>query len=421
VAPSTYFCLLCGTRLQSSRQSFHRSSAKEKGSSLEDSVAGYFEQLGFDVQTRVRMRDRFDVPHEIDVLASKKEPYGTIQVAVECKHVRIPIDIREVRNFHDKLTALGITKGVFVSTGGFTTDAKTHAQALGIDLWEETAVSGKVAKEEISTEKDVIHDALPIHPAAISDLSPVHILNHRIFSANIQLLYRPYYFVDYHCFTEHTAGGNSIILESKGTVVIDGITGEIVGSKVHEGIEPDITSAYQASAYHYHRCIGVQPQTVTSPSITGDIPWSVVRPKVDSARLRELAKIELVKSLTLEYFSRGRPSRLKHLKPKKRDVEILGVQPVKIPLYLGTYHFKNYTYSRMSLAALPEIALVLDETASCLQCDRVPVSVCEDCGGIACEPHGKKCWVCGKSLCDVCATSKGIISRRFYCAGHRQV
>jgi len=61
---------------------------KEKGGELEDSVADYFRRSGFDVQARVKMRDRFDVFHEIDVLASKREDYGTIQIAVECKHVQ---------------------------------------------------------------------------------------------------------------------------------------------------------------------------------------------------------------------------------------------------------------------------------------------------------------------------------------------
>ena len=105
------FCSSCGTNLRNvPAQTPIELSMKEKGASLEDSVADYFRRRGFDVEPRVKMRDRFDVYHEIDVLGSKKEDFGTIQVAVECKYVKTPIDIKEIRNFHDKLAALGITK-----------------------------------------------------------------------------------------------------------------------------------------------------------------------------------------------------------------------------------------------------------------------------------------------------------------------
>jgi len=107
---------------------------RDKGSELEDTVAHYFRQMGFEVEARVKMKDRFDVFHEIDVVASKQEDFGRIRVAVECKFVNGPMDIKEIRNFHDKLNALGFTKGLFVSTGGFTSDAESHAAALGIEL-----------------------------------------------------------------------------------------------------------------------------------------------------------------------------------------------------------------------------------------------------------------------------------------------
>jgi ribosomal protein L40E len=142
--PGASFCSKCGSNLKNiPSQSPIGLSTKEKGGTLEDSVADYFRRMGFDVEPRVRLRDRFDVSHEIDVLASKKEAFGTIRVAVECKYVKTPMDIKEIRNFHDKLSALGITKGIFVSTGGFTADAESHASALGIELWDTKTMQSK--------------------------------------------------------------------------------------------------------------------------------------------------------------------------------------------------------------------------------------------------------------------------------------
>jgi len=367
--------------------------------------------MGFDVHPRVKMRDRFDVSHEIDVLASKKEDFGTIHVAVECKYVAAPIDIKEVRNFHDKLSALGITKGVFASTGGFTTDAESHAGALGIELWDMKTIQDKMAKLE-TPQKDVIHDALPVNPTVISALSPRHLRNFRLFSETIRLNYRPYYFVDYHCFSQHTVAGNSVLLESKGKVIIDGVTGQIVDSKTSTGKEPALTRMGP-----YIGCISIQPQTITSANLPAQLPLLVIGPEVDSLRAKDVAKIELVKSLSFEYwYQTTRTAVRKLLKPRKKDIDILDVQLVKIPLLIGIYRFRDRAYNRISLA--PTGAFVLDQTASCVKCQALPVVVCENCGGITCESHSKNCTICGRNLCNDCAISKGIISKKYYCTEH---
>jgi restriction endonuclease Mrr len=155
---------------------------KKKGAQLEDLVADYSRRRGFDVEARAKMRDRYDVYHEIDVLSSKKEDFGTIQVAVECKYVKTPIDIKEVRNFHDKLESLGITKGIFVSTGGFTTDAESHANSLGIELWDMATLQTKTKLAEAAPEKDLIHDALPAKLSTLSTPAPGHLRNFGVLS-----------------------------------------------------------------------------------------------------------------------------------------------------------------------------------------------------------------------------------------------
>jgi len=206
--------------------------------------------------------------------------------------------------------------------------------------------------------------------------------------------------------------GNSVLLESKGNVIIDGVTGQIVDSKTATGKEPALPKMGP-----YVECIGIQPRTITSANLPTKLPLSAMSQRIDSVRAKDMAKIELVKSLSLEYvYHTARTTGRKALKPKKKDVDILNVQLVKIPLVSATYRFRNYTYTRTSLASTGR--LVLDQTASCVQCRNPPVLVCENCGGIACESHSKNCEICGKNLCTACAISKGIISKRYYCAEH---
>jgi hypothetical protein len=55
----------------------------------------------------------------------------TIRIAVECKYAASSIDTGEARNFHDELMPLNITKGLFISTAGFTAEVVAHAKSLG--------------------------------------------------------------------------------------------------------------------------------------------------------------------------------------------------------------------------------------------------------------------------------------------------
>lgn len=388
------FCPSCGVNLKSGKHSTAQVSAqvsmKEKGGELEDAVAGYFRSKGYDVQVRTKMRDRRDVFNEIDVLASKREDFGTIQIAIECKNVGSPIDIKELRNFNDKLSALGVTKGIFVSTGGFTTDAESHAASVNIELWDEKTLEEKMSRLG-TLEKDIIQDAFPVNVTSIASLSPRHLRNFNIFSESVHLNFRPFYFADYHCFSQHSVRGDSVIIESKGTVVIDGVNGQVVDSRTIAGQEPDLPRMGA-----YVGCTGLVPQAITRNNLPEDIQFSVHSANIDLSRAKDIAKVELVKSLSFHHrYETTRTSGVKILNPKKNDIEILDIQPVKVPHFTGTYRFRNYSYVRTLLASTA--GFVLDHTGKCLLCSNRPLVACENCGGIMCESHTRTCSVCAKN------------------------
>jgi hypothetical protein len=390
---------------------------KDRGNELEDLVASYFQSMGYDVQTRVRIPDRRDVLHEIDVIASKRTDVGvTNQYPVECKHVSSPIDIKELRNFNDKLFALGLTNGIFVSTGGFTADAEAFADSVNIEMWDEKELEQRLARRDLPDE-NVIHDALPLNSALITSLAPRHLKGSNVLSESINLDYLPYYFADYHCFSEHSVRGDSVYIESGGSVVIDGYDGRIVDSKQTVGnVEPELPRIGV-----YVGCIGLQPQTITT-EIFEDLPDNV-QPRgcafaVELRRAKELAKIELVKSLSYRYsYTTSRGSGVQVVIPRKKDIEILRIQPVKIPHLIGTYRFRNYAYERTCLASTG--VFVLDQTSKCLSCPNQASAVCGNCGVIVCNSHLRTCSACSMSLCTNCVVSKGIISRTNYCPNHQ--
>jgi len=386
-------------------------SMRDKGSELEDTVANYFRQIGFDVEARVKMKDRFDVFHEIDVVASKQEEFGRIQVAVECKFVSGPMDIKEVRNFHDKLGALGFTKGVFVSTGGFTSDAELHAGALGIELWDERILEQKLSKLTIP-QASVVHDVLPVRTEA-SVLIPRHLRNHQMLHETVRMNLMPFYFMEYKCFSQHSVAGNAVVIESKGALLLDAISGHAVGFKAREGIQP----ASGAIGGAFAELLNLAP--IDSPSL-GEIPVSVTNPRVDSSLAKDSARTELVKHLAIKY-SYHTPStyqkRTKVLQPKKKDVEILEFRHVKVPIFIGIYQLKGRTYTRTCLASTGRF--IQDDMVSCTRCKNPPSVVCMDCGAIVCKSsHAYSCATCGKDVCFSCMVSKGILSKKHYCKEH---
>ena len=380
-------------------------SAKERGGFLEDSVADYLRHLGFEVVLRTRLSDKYEVQHEIDVLASRTEAFGTIRLAVECKYVKTPIDIKEVRNFHDKLTSLGITKGIFVSTGGFTADAEAHAKALGIELWDLRTLQEKLDQIRIP-EKETISDALPVMAL---DPYPRHLTNWNLLSAAHKLYYFPLYFANYRCFSQHTVTGQSVILESEGYVIVDGITGTILDSRLIRGLAPNIPTTGI-----YADCLAIAPQVLqrTPPQNLQGAEVTVEPQKVDATRARESVKEELVKNLSIA----TKRTRYREISPRKKDIEITSLRLVKVPHLYSTFKFKDKSYQRVFQAATNK--MIRDETTSCAFLCPNATALCEECGQLVCGRHLKICVTCGMKLCDRCITSKGFITKKYYCPRH---
>jgi predicted RecB family endonuclease len=383
---------------------------RDKGSELEDTVAKYFREIGFDTETRVKMKDRFDVFHEIDVVASKQEEFGKIDIAVECKFVSGPMDIKEIRNFHDKLSALGFTKGIFVSTGGFTSDAQSHAAALGMELWDERILEQKIAKLRVP-ETGTIHDVLPIKVEK-SAARPNHLKNYQALKEMVHLALRPFYLMEYGCFSQHSVLGNAVVIESKGVLLLDADNGHVVASRAREGTQPAWSNAAYAELLNLRPVDTVQPPD--------NIRCSVIAPKLDSSLAKESAKTELVKRLSVnyQYHTHSAPyRRVKVIQPKKREIEILDFRHIKIPTYIALYQVKNFNYLRTLLASTG--AFTHDDLAKCAMCMNPPSWICSECGTAVCEAeHSRNCSECGKIMCPNCGISKGIISKKHYCKDH---
>lgn len=388
--------------------------SSEKGRALEDMVGDLFTRWGFDVQKRVRMKDRFGVEHEIDVLGSKREAFGLLFVAVECKYVSSPISIKEIRNFNDKLLALGITKGVFVSTAGFTSDALAHAKTTGIEAWDLATLQEKLASQ--ASVEDVIEDAVALSQELDGLLYPRGLRNPRALELiSSELLYYPYYFIRYRCFSQDRVAGELVNLESRGTVAIGAFDGLVYGCSVEAGEEPNLERRGYIS-----ECFELPTKTVLKSQISSKIRLDKIEkvsPKLTETEAKRLAEVELTKSLAMKvsYESGGRRKE-KTVRPRRSDVEAVSAKLVHVPFLTSTFRCGEKSYVRVFQAATAR--LLKDDMRLCSLCPKPTAFVCEECGATLCEAHGLRCSVCEKPLCPRHSVSKGLLMKKRYCPEH---
>jgi Restriction endonuclease len=388
-----------------------------KGTSLEDIVASLIRGWGFDVRTRYRAQDKSGIEHEIDVLGVKKEQFGEVSLAVECKNHLEPIDIKEIRNFRDKLNSLGYTKGLFVSTGGFTPPALEYAASTGIETWGNSKLQENLHRAKAGF--DVIPDALPISPDARSFIEPKLVNAAKLQLVELAVSYTPYYFIDYHCFTQDRVNYEITNLESKGLVVIGGLSGGISDSVVYAGVPPIIPRSGNFVQCRPSEARDASRQQVAS----GFTRVEVVSPSISESQARQTAQLELTKNISQTYTYQGKrgyvvTNERKTIRPKIGDVNIQQAGRVYVPLITATYAIKGAKYQRRIQGTSLRVMEDAFTVCSAKPVHKAfPVAVCEDCGVLLCQKHAKQCKVCGKYLCKEHSIEKGFYSK-FYCAEH---
>ena len=72
---------------------------------------------------------------QVDIAIFFDSYEGEKFIAVECKNHKAPIDVQDVESFISKLNSICASKGIMISTSGFTEGARKLAcSSLGVDL-----------------------------------------------------------------------------------------------------------------------------------------------------------------------------------------------------------------------------------------------------------------------------------------------
>jgi len=234
----------------------------------------------------------------------------------------------------------------------------------------------------------------------------------------VRILYSPYFFVEYDCFTQGTFFYERVNLASRGILVLEGNKGVVVDIQVQSGEVPNI-----AHSGAFVDCFGIQPVEIPRSKIASGVAMSRVedRPaRITKYDAEKIAKVEIAKNLKKE-LSRdtGQFVETKTLIPYESNVRVVSVKMSYIPVATAIFRYKNRVYCRVMQSTTNRI--MGDDLTYCnvgVKHWSNTVLVCEECGILACESHRKLCITCHRNFCNVHILSKGLISKKYYCRDH---
>jgi hypothetical protein len=365
-----------------------------------------FEGLGYrDVRLGPRVSD---VGRDIIM----NSPTGET-IIVECKHhLWQTIGRPVVQKLHSAVIFFSAAKGILVTTGYFSEEARDYAARLDglvelVDLNRFKEIAEKAGFAVYERRRDAPKQVLftytsdqvvniverEIAMIVSRPHSPLELLK----CSNKRLVYRPIYLIKYSVYSEvYTSTGRLIdVINARGTIVLDGRTGKLLGSS------EKIFGSYQIAPLKSRE--------------SGEVLHPLINP-VDS---REIAVNELVEqhSKYVVYMRKG-SSKLytKFVSPRKSDIDILSITPLFVPELILEYSAQKHRYRVVCDLSAPQFRLYkLNELALCTICGKLIYLhnkrvLCNDCGGIAhfgfFTKHAFRCKSCGKTICRQCVVKR---------------
>ena len=126
------------------------STAIDKGRDLEQRMAAFLRNHGYEVSTNLTIEGRSGANHELDVVGDKEDGLTSFRIVVECKAWASPIDKEVVYKLSAELADLGAAKGVIASLSGWTVQAGQAATQAHIELWGPEELASRLGNLALS-------------------------------------------------------------------------------------------------------------------------------------------------------------------------------------------------------------------------------------------------------------------------------
>lgn len=341
--------------------------------------------------------------------------HGDQTIYVECKHHKASIGRPVVQKLHSAMVTDWVQKGIIVTTGTFSPEAKSHvkhnnlpielidgkklesmAMQVGIELYfgynvnipEEIIV--KPSGDEIKNLIDSILSHIKTSPKTIKE---IYLPLKRVTN------YKTYYVVDYVIKQEFYNSkkdqllydiddtGN-VILEINSLAPIDHAMEQFYSKAKFVDVKEDIISPkYEIK----HTRLEVE-----------DCTHSLVRDKY---------------STEIAYTTTNNQNRTKKIIPTKNHIQLSNIRIIHIPSIsldyslMGRKFHNDFWYNGYSFSIV--------EDFKCEICNNTMQRIffCNDCKKVVCANHQTVCTICGKTLCSECMVKykAGLIKTQSAC------
>ncbi len=237
----------------------------------------------------------------------------------------------------------------------------------------------------------------------------------------LQLVYRPYFFVKYDCFAQTNFMYERFNLESRGLLVVDGLEGRVVDMSVERGTAPVLPRTGR-----FVECVGIQPVELPKSKIGDGVGFSSISSvamKLRDFEAEDTAKRELARTLSMDLTRQTKHGKVytKTPRPGIREVKISGTKLQHIPLITAAFRASDRVYKRVLQSATNRI--VSDDLGYC-NVEKAHYSegliVCPKCGRLACHEHSKHCAACKRQFCLNDLMGGGTLFKKYYCPDHSQ-
>lgn len=391
------------------------------GDQFEKFCKRIFERLGYGRVTNIRYVG--DKGRDLLIESSK----GLI--VVECKHQpRSSVGRPVVQKLHSAVVSSEAERGIIVTTGKFSKAAINHATELrppielvdinkltdmatraGIDLayegrkrivWSYSIQDIGTLELRVGMFLDDLYVSYPNRPSEIVSLSVslITLIPTYEIRYNVDSIFKTTVGVVHH---ETKWDGRILISGDNGSLIRDQIQGYMSRAPMSEFLS-----------------LGVS-----------EVPRRVVKYSLGSVMLKEYATNHIIQrhTRTVSYYGRNNIRYSKTCVPRQRDVELVSINQVYLPIFIGKVTLFRTTYPVEFVdndAGRP--LLTKSSLAVCSVCRRQVTGgkpyLCNDCGAVShpkrvFSSHGFRCKDCGKTICRDCTlwVRRFLFFKRYIC------
>ncbi len=379
------------------------------GVNLEDMTEKIHQSMGYSTQRRQRLADRDNIKHEIDVYAIK----GSRVRAIECKNYdpSRSVGIKELRDFHSKVSSLRIKDALFVTNTSFSSESEKFALSKNINLWDGDELKERFFSMTLgrlgSGQQTLLELSLPVN-MTFEEISKLELSNPELAKIQARLVLHPYYRIDWKVdIIRYDSARGKHRLQAQGVYVIDAIDGEIINPKENlvsslvGGLfkKSDEKLAMKEEKQIVEDLIAMKPEPRYKVTQTSEYAASQLKPTVKAETAQKTAVQQIIddtrKEESYEVRTRhGEETKKILLMAKPSEVIIKKSSLIYVPKWDLDIEYGQVTFMRKALAASK--TMLVDTIAYCPRhfsigdtqlVKKQTYAICEICGGAFCKEH----------------------------------